>query len=228
MMHRNSEAAVIGTILELCATRLPKFYSECDPVRDIQVLTPTRKGMAGTLNLNKELQAVLNPRAAGKAEKEFQSRLFRVGDKVMQIKNNYQLEWKRTDNFTDGEGIFNGDIGFVTDIDTENNRLHVLFDEVKHVEYEFSQTEELELAYAMTIHKSQGSEFPVIVMPMTNFPPALANRNLLYTGVTRGKKGVVLVGSERVLHAMIDNNRTDERFSGLKSRLKHFLILDEI
>jgi exodeoxyribonuclease V alpha subunit len=228
MMHRNSEAAVLGTILELCAARLPKFYSECDPVRDIQVLTPTRKGMAGTLNLNKELQAVLNPRAAGKAEKEFQSRLFRVGDKVMQIKNNYQLEWKRTDNFTDGEGIFNGDIGFVTDIDTENNRLHVLFDDVKHVEYEFSQTEELELAYAMTIHKSQGSEFPVIVMPMTNFPPALANRNLLYTGVTRGKKGVVLVGSERVLHAMIDNNRTDERFSGLKSRLKHFLILDEI
>ncbi len=228
MMNRRSEAAVLSTIIELCSVRLPKFYSDCDRVRDIQVLTPTRKGTVGTANLNRELQAALNPPAKGKAEKEFQNRIFRVGDKVMQIKNNYQLEWKRTDNFADGQGIFNGDIGFVTEIDTENNRIHVLFDDVKYVQYEFGQTDELELAYAMTIHKSQGSEFPIVVMPMANFPPMLANRNLLYTGVTRGKKSVVLVGSERVLHAMIDNNRTDERYSGLKSRLRHFLILEEL
>lgn len=228
LMNRRSEAAVLSTILELCETRLPRFYSECDRMRDIQVLTPTRKGTVGTANLNKELQAVLNPRSPGRPEKELQSRIFRVGDKVMQIKNNYQMEWKRTDNFSDGQGVFNGDIGFVTDIDNENNKIHVLFDDVKHAEYEFSQAEELELAYAMTIHKSQGSEFPVIVMPMASFPPVLANRNLLYTGITRGKKSVVLVGSERVLHAMVDNNRIHERFSGLKARLKHFLILEEL
>lgn len=228
LMKRRSEAAVLSTILELCESRLPVFYSECDRMRDIQVLTPTRKGTVGTANLNKELQAVLNPRSPQKREKELQSRIFRVGDKVMQIKNNYQMEWKRTDNLADGQGVFNGDIGFITDIDNDNNKIHVLFDDVKHAEYEFSQTEELELAYAMTIHKSQGSEFPVIVMPMANFPLMLANRNLLYTGVTRGKKSVVLVGSERVLHAMVDNNRIHERFSGLKSRLKHFLILEEL
>lgn len=228
LMGRNSEAAVLSTIQELCAARLPRFYKDLDPLRDIQVLTPTRKGTVGTGNLNRQLQAVLNPRSPEKDEKEFQSRLFRTGDKVMQIKNNYRMEWKRTDTYEDGQGVYNGDIGFITDIDTENNRLHVLFDEVRHVEYDFSQTEELELAYAMTIHKSQGSEFPVIVMPMANFPPMLANRNLLYTGVTRGRKAVVLVGSRRVLHAMVDNNRTQERFSGLKARLKHFQILEEL
>jgi exodeoxyribonuclease V alpha subunit len=228
MMTRNSEMAVLGTIKELCATRLPRFYSECDPTRDIQVLTPVRKGTLGTFNMNKELQSILNPPRPGICEKEFQNRIFREGDKVMQIKNNYRLEWKRRDTFLSGEGVFNGDIGFIVSIDNEDNKLTVVYDDVKYVEYDFTQTDELELAYAMTIHKSQGSEFPVIVMPMTHFPPMLANRNLLYTGVTRGKKGVVIVGSERMLHAMIDNNRTDERFCGLEYRLRSFMILENL
>ena len=228
MMSRNSEMAILNTIKELCSERLPRFYSHCDPTRDIQVLTPVRKGTLGIHNLNKELQAILNPPRKGLDEKEFQNRIFRVGDKVMQIKNNYRLEWSRKDNFLDGEGIFNGDIGYIASIDKEDGKITVVFDEVKYVEYEFNQTEELELAYAMTIHKSQGSEFPVIVMPMAHFPPMLSNRNLLYTGVTRGKTSVVLVGSERVLHGMIDNNRIDERFSGLRARLEKFLILENL
>ena len=227
-MTRSSEAAVVNTIIELCSSRLPKFYTDCDPLRDIQVLTPTRKGNVGTASLNRRLQEVLNPPSPSKPERELPSGIFRKGDKVMQIKNNYQLEWKRTDTFEDGQGVYNGDIGFISSIDKENSRLSVIFDDVRRAEYEFSQTDELELAYAMTIHKSQGSEFPVIVMPMANFPPVLANRNLLYTGVTRGKKSVVLVGSRRSMEAMVDNNRTDERYSGLRERLKHFLILEEL
>lgn len=228
MMHRPNEASVLSTILELCSRRLPAFYSDCDPMRDIQVLTPIRKGTLGIYNLNKELQAILNPPDIDKAQKELQGRVFREGDKVMQIKNNYRLEWKRSDNSLNGEGVYNGDIGFVKTIDMESNKMTVVFDDVKYVEYEFNQTEELELAYAMTVHKSQGSEFPVIIMPITYFPPMLANRNLLYTGVTRGKKSVILVGSEQMLRAMIDNNRIDERCSGLSSKLKKFLILDEL
>ena len=228
MLRRNSEAAVVSTISELCSRRLPAYYSSCDRVRDIQVLTPVRKGNLGIFNLNRELQAVLNPPSPEKAEKELQNRIFRVGDKVMQIKNNYRLEWKRTDNFLDGEGIYNGDIGFISGIDSEEGKISVVFDEVKLVEYEFRQTDELELAYAMTVHKSQGSEFPVIVMPMAHFPMMLANRNLLYTGVTRGKKAVVLVGDERMMRAMVNNNRIDGRYSGLAEKLRKFLILENL
>ena len=228
LMRRNSEASVLATIKELCSRRLPAYYGECDPLRDIQVLTPVRKGTLGTHNMNRELQAILNPPAPGKAEKELQNRIFRVGDKVMQIKNNYRLEWKRSDTLLDGEGVYNGDIGFVRGIDYEDGKMTVVFDDVKYVEYEFNQTEELELAYAMTVHKSQGSEFAVVVMPMAYFPPMLANRNLLYTGVTRGKTAVVLVGSERMMHGMIDNNRIDERYSGLGMQLRKFLILEDL
>ncbi len=227
MMHRGSEISVLETVKELCGRRLPAYYSECDPLRDIQVLTPVRKGTLGTYNMNRELQKILNPPAAGKKEKEMQGRIFRAGDKVMQIRNNYRLEWKRTDNFLEGEGVYNGDIGFIRDIDLQEQKLTVVFDDVKYTEYEFNQMEELELAYAMTVHKSQGSEFPVVVMPMAHFPPMLANRNLLYTGVTRGKTAVVLVGSERMMHMMIDNNRIDERYSGLSEKLRRFLILEE-
>ena len=228
MMRRNSEASIVDTIKELCSRRLPAYYSHCDPIRDIQVLTPVRKGTLGIFHLNRELQAILNPPSPEKEEKELQNRIFRVGDKVMQIRNNYRLEWKRTDNFLDGEGIYNGDIGFVTGIDKEENKMSVVFGDVKHVEYEFRQADELELAYAMTVHKSQGSEFPVIVMPMAYFPPMLANRNLLYTGVTRGKQAVVLVGADRMMRAMIDNNRIDQRYSGLSEKLRKFLILENL
>ncbi len=228
MMRRSSEVSVLETIKELCGRRLPAYYSHCDPLRDIQVLTPVRKGTLGIYNLNRELQQILNPPSPKKQERELQGRIFRVGDKVMQIRNNYRLEWKRTDNFLDGEGVYNGDIGFIRAIDLQDQKLTVVFDDVKYAEYEFGQAEELELAYAMTVHKSQGSEFPVVVMPMAHFPPMLANRNLLYTGVTRGKTAVVLVGSEQMMHAMIDNNRIDERYSGLCGKLRKFLILENM
>ena len=159
-------------------------------------------------------------------EKTYGEKLFREGDKVMQIRNNYELSWKNHEDFTDGEGVFNGDVGFIQTIDTEFNEMTVVFDEVRYVTYTFSQLDELELAYAITVHKSQGSEFPIVVMPMSWFPPILATRNLLYTGVTRGKQIVVLVGSEDKMNAMVDNNRISQRYSGLAWRLKKFFDID--
>ena len=175
------------------------------------------------MNLNKELQEALNPPREQLEEKKFGERIFREHDKVMQIRNNYQMKWKNQEDFTEGEGVFNGDVGFINRIDREFNEVTVVFDECKYVTYDFSQLDELELAYAITVHKSQGSEFPVVIMPMSWFPPVLATRNLLYTGVTRGKQAVVLVGSEDKLRGMIDNNRTKARYSGLKARLKALL-----
>ena len=222
-MRRSSEKEMLSTIKELCMTRLPGYYEGISAKGDIQILTPVRKGLLGSLNLNRELQEVLNPPGEGKEEKTFGERTFREGDKVMQIKNNYQLTWKNLEDFTEGEGVFNGDVGFVKKVDREFNEITVLYDDVKYVTYNFTQLNELELAYAITVHKSQGSEFPIIIMPMSWFPPMLATRNLLYTGVTRGRQAVVLVGSENKLNAMIDNNRISERFSGLEYRLRRFI-----
>lgn len=219
-MRRNTEPEILATVKELYKTRLPSYYRNCDPIKDIQILTPVRKGIIGSINLNRELQQILNPPAEGRAERKYGERVFRVGDKVMQIKNNYMLEWKRASDFTEGEGVFNGDIGFVHSIDTEFNRLTVVFDDDKYATYDFTNLDELELAYAITVHKSQGSEFPVVVMPVSWFPPLLATRNLLYTAVTRGKQAVVLVGSERRMEAMIDNNTVSKRYTGLAERLR--------
>ncbi len=189
-------------------------------MRDIQVLTPVRKGLIGSINLNKELQAVLNPLRAGLVEKKYGDKVFRVGDKVMQIRNNYELAWKRLSDFTEGEGVFNGDVGFIDSIDVEFNEMTVVFDEDKYVKYDVTNFDELELAYAVTVHKSQGSEFPIVIMPVSWFPPMLATRNLLYTAVTRGKEAVVLVGSEQKLFAIVDNNAITKRYSGLAVRLR--------
>ena len=156
-------------------------------------------------------------------ERKFGEKLFRENDKVMQIKNNYQMGWKKRRDFSEGQGIFNGDVGFIEKIDKEFNQMTVIFDEDKYVTYDFSQLDELELAYAVTVHKSQGSEFPIVVMPISWFPPVLATRNLLYTAVTRGKQIVVLVGSEGRMNAMIDNNRIKMRYSGLRYRLENLL-----
>jgi exodeoxyribonuclease V alpha subunit len=223
LLQRSGDARILATIKELCATRLPDYYSDCDRMRDIQVLTPARKGLLGCLNLNRELQAVLNPPAPHKAEKIFGDRVFREGDKVMQIKNNYGLAWRRLSDGASGEGIFNGDVGFVKGIDAENGLLTVAFDENRFVTYEFPQLAELELAYAITVHKSQGSEFPLILMPVSWFPQTLATRNLLYTAVTRGKRAAVLVGTERCLWEMVNNTQIKERYSGLCARLRAFL-----
>jgi exodeoxyribonuclease V alpha subunit len=223
LLQRNGEARILATIKELCATRLPDYYSDCDVLRDIQVLTPIRKGMLGCVNLNKELQAILNPPAPHKAERLVGDRVFREGDQVMQIKNNYGLAWRRLADGSSGEGLFNGDVGFVKGIDAEDGRVTVVFDEDRFVTYELPQLEELDLAYAITVHKSQGSEFPLILMPVSWFPPALATRNLLYTAVTRGKRAAVLVGSEKRLWEMVNNTQTKERYSGLRARLRAFL-----
>ncbi len=228
LLRKNGEKETVSTLLDLCVRRLPNYYNDCVAMRDVQVLTPVRKGIVGSIQMNKELQAVLNPQAPEKIEKKFGERLFREGDKVMQIRNNYQLEWKRLDDFSKGEGVFNGEVGFIQSIDSENGAIHIIFEENKHVTYEFSQMDELELAYAITVHKSQGSEFPIVVMPVSWFPPMLATRNLLYTAVTRARQAVVLVGSENKLHAMVDNNRIVERYSGLGARLRTFLQQDTL
>ncbi|MDO4546146.1 MAG: ATP-binding domain-containing protein, partial [Bacillota bacterium] len=223
LLRRGTEKEMLETIKNLCLVRLPDYYQEISPKTDIQILTPVRKGLLGSINLNKQLQEVLNPPDPSLEEKVFGERTFREGDKVMQIRNNYQMKWKNLEDFTEGEGVFNGDVGFIKKVDREFNEVTVLYDEVKYVTYNFNQLDELELAYAVTVHKSQGSEFPIIIMPVSWFPPMLATRNLLYTGVTRGKKAVVLVGSENKLKAMVDNDRINERYSGLKFRLKNMM-----
>ena len=228
LLRRSTEKDMLDTIKELCVARLPDYYEGISPVTDIQILTPVRKGILGSMNLNKELQAVLNPPNSSLEEKTFGDRTFREGDKVMQIKNNYQMAWKNLEDFTEGEGVFNGDVGFIHKVDREFNEITVIYDEVKYVTYNFNQLDELELAYSVTVHKSQGSEFPIIIMPVSWFPPMLATRNLLYTAVTRGKRAVVLVGSENKLEAMVDNNRINERFSGLSYRLKRLLYMEDM
>ncbi len=223
LLRKKSEKEMLETMKSLCVKRLPEYYQGCDAIRDMQVLTPVRKGLLGSINLNKELQKVLNPSSADLEEKTFGDRIFREGDKVMQIKNNYQLEWKRLEDFTEGQGVFNGDVGYIQTIDKEFNEITVVYDDNRYVKYDFSGLDEIELAYAVTVHKSQGSEFPIVIMPISWFPPMLATRNLLYTAVTRGKKAVILVGSENKMYAMVNNNRITERYSGLSVRLKAFL-----
>jgi len=223
LLRRNSETAILDTIKELCSRRLPEYYGDCDPVRDFQILTPRREKLLGSKNLNAELQKILNPPSERLREKKLKETVFREGDKVMQIRNNYQKEWKRQEDFQTGQGVFNGDVGFIHTIDPEYDLITVVFEDSKFVQYDFADMDEIELAYAVTVHKSQGSEFPIIIMPLAWFPPMLATRNLFYTAVTRAKRAVVLVGSEQVMQEMIDNNRIIERYSGLCSRLRRLL-----
>lgn len=223
LLRETGEKAIVETVKELCTSRLPAHFTGMTPA-DIQILTPTRKGALGCVNLNKEMQALLNPPKAGLAEKEYKDKLFRCGDRVMQIKNNYDLKWKDIDDYSvEGEGVFNGDLGVIHSMDNENGLFNVLYEDKRFVSYDGTQLDELELAYAITVHKSQGSEFPLILMPLTWFPPMLANRNLLYTAVTRAKKAVVLIGSENVMMSMVDNNQILERYSGLAPRMAEFI-----
>lgn len=218
---KTTTSDIVDTIVQLAKERLPKFNGY-NSISDIQVLTPMKKGDTGVNVLNNKLQEYLNPKSKIKEEKKIGDTLFRVGDKVMQIKNNYRTQWKIVEDgkiVQEGEGVFNGDFGFVTDIDNEEGEMTVLFDDHKEVIYNFNQLDELKLAYACTIHKSQGSEFPVVIMPVSWGPPMLLTRNLLYTAVTRAKELVVLVGMEKYLHMMINNNRIIKRYSGLNDRL---------
>ncbi len=205
--------AVSALILSLVVTRLPKSYGY-SPVTDIQVLCPGRKGELGTIELNKRLREQINPPAKDKAQISVNGTMFRVGDKVMQIKNNYDLPWSRPDGTT-GEGIYNGDMGIITDIDRTAGCMRVLVDD-REVLYDFEHAAlELELAYAVTVHKSQGNEFTAVIMPVFPGVPQLSYRNLLYTGITRAKKLLILVGRRSAIADMVANDRKTRRFSGL-------------
>lgn len=213
---------ILNTTLELIHKRLPKFNEAWDNMKDIQILSPTRKGVLGVDNLNKELQNILNPKSKAKREKEFRDTIFRVGDKVMQIKNNYSLKWDKIDTKEEGIGVYNGDIGYISKIDDDENVI-VVFEDDRIVKYENTFLDELTLAYAITIHKSQGSEFPVVIIPIFMGPPMLMNKNLLYTGITRAKKLAVLVGSQKALKFMVTNDRSFERYSALKWRITNII-----
>lgn len=218
-MKRNSAYDTAATVAELCTVRLPKAYSY-SPINDIQVLCPSRKGETGTVSLNKRLQAVINPPSPEKKELQSGSRIFREGDKVMQIKNNYNIIW--TKDSEEGTGVFNGDIGTVKKIDKANGCLAVWFDD-KEAVYSTDNLQELEHAYAITVHKSQGNEFNAVVIPVMGVVPQLCYRNLLYTAVTRAKKLMVMVGSEKQIRDMVENNTRSKRYSALK----FFLTEDE-
>ncbi|WP_392486213.1 ATP-dependent RecD-like DNA helicase [Haloimpatiens sp. FM7315] len=222
-INEDDSNKILDTIVDLISSRLPRFNSKWNKMEHIQILSPMRKGILGVENLNLRLQQVLNPPAEYKREREFRNYIFRVGDKVMQTKNNYSIKWCKVDGSEEGVGVFNGDVGFVESIDKEEDRVTVVFDDDKRVIYDSMYLDELTLAYAMTIHKSQGSEFPVVIMPMFIGAPLLMNKNLLYTGITRAKKLVVLVGSLKAVHFMINNDRSFERYSSLKWRISSIL-----
>lgn len=227
-IRNDIQEGILNTIIDLINTRLPKFNSNWDKLKSIQVLVPMKKGVLGVTNLNEKIQNVLNPKAPYKKEKEFRSMIFREGDKVMQIKNNYSLKWTRIagKGEHEGAGVFNGDMGFIENIDLEGKKLSIIFDDERKVIYDFMYLDELDLAYAITIHKSQGSEFPVVIIPAYMGAPLLMNRNLLYTGITRAKEMVVVVGIPKALKYMVDNTRSMERYSSLNWRIKEVISND--
>lgn len=220
MMHRNSPIEVCDTVLELCETRLPDAY-KFNPLTDIQVLCPSRKAQTGTVNINNLLQATLNPKKDGQPQLAYKGVYFRTGDKVMQIKNNYDLQWERDDGEV-GFGIFNGDIGYISLIDIKGGIVKVRFED-RTATYFIDNIGELELAYAVTVHKSQGSEFECVILPLFDTPSQLLYRNLLYTAVTRAKKLLIVIGLEDVYNKMAENDRKTLRYT----MLKDFLIENE-
>lgn len=217
-LPRQDDAQTAATIAELCKKRLPKSYG-LTIFDGIQVITPSRKGDAGTEMLNSALQSAINPPAHGKTEKKVRDFTLREGDKVMQIKNNYDIEWNK--NGSQGFGIFNGDIGVIKKIDLSEELIVVDFED-KICEYDYTMLDELELAYAITVHKSQGSEYPIVIMPLYRYTPKLLTRNLLYTAITRAQSIVILVGNGEVAKAMVDNNRQTKRYTGLRYALEKY------
>lgn len=224
-LKRQDANTIISVVITLLQKKLPKYVDA--ETYDIQVLTPMRKGLLGVERLNRILQEYLNPPNQKKTEKEYGDKLFREGDKVMQIKNNYQLEWEIATKYglvvDKGVGIFNGDMGIITNINTYNETLEVEYDEKRKVTYPFQLLDELELAYAITIHKAQGSEYPAVVIPLLPGPRQLFHRNLLYTAVTRAKKCVTLVGSEDTFYEMIQNAHEQNRYTSLSERIQEFM-----
>ena len=221
-LKRNDANVIISIVIQLIREKLPRYVNA--DTYDIQVLTPMRKGLLGVERLNRILQEYLNPPDRNKREHEQGSQIFREGDKVMQIKNNYQLEWEIRGRYgipvEKGVGIFNGDLGVIREINLHTERVTVEFDEHRMVEYPYSGLEELELAYAVTIHKSQGSEYPAVVIPLLSGPRMLMNRNLLYTAVTRARKCVTVVGDDTTFNYMIDNTVEQKRYTALADRIR--------
>ncbi|MDU3525086.1 ATP-dependent RecD-like DNA helicase [Clostridium sp.] len=219
--NKDNVDLILSTIIDLINRRLPNFKKAWDKYRDIQILTPTRKGILGVQNLNNKLQEVLNPKSPSKREKELKEVIFREGDKVMQTKNNYSLKWIRVNGSgeNEGVGVFNGDMGFIQSINEEEKTITIIFDDERKVVYDYIYLDELELAYAITIHKSQGSEFKVIITPAFMGSPLLMNKNLLYTAITRAKELVVVVGIPKALKYMVSNTRSMERYSSLRDRI---------
>ena len=216
-MRRQSEDGVATLIRDLCTTRLPQNMGI--PADQIQVLSPTRKGGVGTLGLNKMLQAALNPPDPGKKERAFGEFVFREGDRVMQIRNNYDIMWKKSDGSQVGTGIFNGDVGTITRIDPSVETLTILFDD-REAEYDFTQLNELEPAYAITVHKSQGSEYRAVILTAWNGSPYLLSRSILYTAITRARELLIIVGREETVAVMTENAKKNRRYTGLKLRLQ--------
>ena len=217
-VRRESEREIATTVADLITKRLPKTYGEAIK-EQIQVISPSKKGAGGVELLNNELQARVNPKATFKKEKASHGVIFREGDRVMQVVNNYEIEWEK--NGIGGFGIFNGDIGVIESIDFKAEVLNIWFDD-RYVRYDFENLEELELSYAITVHKSQGSEYPVVIIPMYSCPPMLMTRNLLYTAVTRAKRMVILVGRSDIPERMTKNNREVLRYTTLSARLQKY------
>lgn len=216
-LPRSSDRDIAATICDLCVNRLPRTYGDMAR-HGIQVIAPSRKGESGTENLNMILQGCLNPPVKGKAEHRFRDKVLREGDKVMQIRNNYDIIWSRVGDDTCGNGIFNGDIGVIEEISESQGYMTVVFDD-RRVQYEFSLLEDLEHAYAITVHKSQGSEYPIVIIPMCSASPMLLTRNLFYTAITRAQSMVILVGREEIVSQMVENNRQSMRYTGLEQIL---------
>lgn len=229
ILKRDNPDVILKHLIQLIRDKLPSYVDASS--NELQVLTPMRKGILGVENLNVILQEYLNPPGDKKREYQHGDRLFREGDKIMQIKNNYQIPWeiKGAGNYIvdEGLGVFNGDTGIITHIDIVNQLLTVMYDENKQVDYPFSELDEIELAYAVTIHKSQGSEYPAVLIPILTGPKMLFNRNLLYTAVTRAKKCVTILGSYDTLIDMINNNSINARYSGFKERIEEVIGIED-
>ena len=228
-LKRQDANIVIRVVLALIQDKMPR-YVQARPY-DIQVLTPMRKGVLGVERLNVILQEYLNPPAKNKNEKIVGDHTFRVGDKVMQIKNNYQLEWEIATKYglvvDKGVGVFNGDMGIITEINTYTETLQVEYEEKKKVTYSFEILDELELAYAITIHKAQGSEYPAVVIPLLSGPKQLLHRNLLYTAITRARKCVTIVGNDQTFQDMIRNTNEQDRNTSLAEQIVEWMGMSE-
>ena len=220
MINSTNPQNCAGAVVELCTKRLPEAYG-IDPIRDIQVLIPAKKGTSGAINMNILLQEKLNPAERYKKEILMNDTIYREGDRIMQIKNNYRIKWQRKDRMEEeGEGIFNGEMGEISQINEKARELTVIFDDDRYATYNFNELGQLEHCYAITVHKSQGSEFPYCIIPLVGNPSMLMTRNILYTAITRAKKMVIIVGTKEHVRLMAENDRQQLRFTGLKRMLE--------